>query len=279
MVYMLFSKFFPPPDSNLSSVYLYNHLSTSIVFAKRAPLFPFLVPLFQFHKNCFEFLLTFYFFSFRLPPAQSPRHNLPAPAYNALWWTMFSKTHWKLPLFPQYWRFLPYLQNAEYICGWLFLLRQSQNRLYIPWIAAASFSMWRERPVRITCHRHGSGRNWQKLCKWNSYATRQKKKPAVQIIYLYRRLFFSTLLYLSQSVPQTEDYIHPSNQAVYHPCQKSRLQTSYLSSHKNAAEISNRKWTAQRNGDSSRKIFPKRYSKNPLNTISSQIPAVSSFPL
>jgi hypothetical protein len=28
---------------------------------------------------------------------------------------------------------------------------------------------------------------------------------------------------------------------VYHPCQKSRLQTSYLSSHKNAAEISNRK--------------------------------------
>ena len=102
----------------------------------------------------------------------------------------FSKTHWKLPgqktsdtgymrrtpwpfsfpperfgalpLFPQYWRFLPYLQNAEYICGWLYLLRQSQNGLYIPWIAAASFSMWRERPVRITCHRHGSGRNWQK---------------------------------------------------------------------------------------------------------------------
>ena len=124
-----------------------------------------------------------------------------------------------LPLFPQYWRFLPYLQNAEYICGWLYLLRQSQNGLYIPWIAAASFSMWRERPVRITCHRHGSGRNWQKRRGNRSSVNgilmpQGRKKPAVQIVYLYRRLFFSALLYLSQSVPQTEDCIFHFNRPL-----------------------------------------------------------------
>lgn len=41
-----------------------------------------------------------------------------------------------------------------------------------------------------------------------------RKKPAVQIVYLYRRLFFSALLYLSQSVPQTEDCIFHFNRPL-----------------------------------------------------------------
>lgn len=41
-----------------------------------------------------------------------------------------------------------------------------------------------------------------------------RKKPAVQIVYLYRRLFFSALLYLSQSVPQTEDCIFHFNRLL-----------------------------------------------------------------
>ena len=240
MVYMLFSKFYPPP-LQICQGDIFITIYPAALSVENAPRhFLFMFHFYDIKKTALSFLLAV--LSFLIIPRQL---NLPGIIFQRLRIMLSDE-----PCFQKRTESChcsPSIEGFYHICRTLnisaddcfFLDSHKTDSTYHELLRLLSQCDEKDLSVLLATATALAGTDRSSV---NGILMPQgKKKPAVQIIYLYRRLFFSTLLYLSQSVPQTEDYIHPSNQAVYHPCQKSRLQTSYLSSHKNAAEISNRK--------------------------------------
>ena len=71
----------------------------------------------------------------------------------------FPKRFGALPLFSQYWKFLPYLQNTGYLCGWLYFPGSPwQDWLYIPGTFKTSPTLWWKSLVCSGGHRFCTGR-------------------------------------------------------------------------------------------------------------------------
>lgn len=70
---------------------------------------------------------------------------------------IFSKRSGTLPLFPKYWKLLPYLPDAQHFCRRLHLFGEwFKNRFYIPWVTQSDFTMWRKQHKSPYCHSSGT---------------------------------------------------------------------------------------------------------------------------